>query len=357
VLTARRPKADRGSLRRSFLVTPAIAVAMLVVTVAAGSHYGIGLRDPDGVVGGRLLGVLALVAFLWALDIVPRAVRAARAASEPLWPQVRAVAHQRWSPKRVVAVLGTIVCFYLTYLCYRNVKSYLPLARDELYDDELLRLESRVFGDHPARLLHDLLGTGVSAHVLSLVYVLFLSFVPLSIAVALVWSSDLRSGLWWVSALSLNWALGAASYFLLPSMGPIYAATDLFAALPDTPAAALQDTLWDHRRSFLADPQGSDKLQSIAAFASLHVSITLTGALVAQLLRAPRVLRIGLWAFAALTAVATIYLGWHYVVDDVAGVAIALIAVFGAARLTGWRIVRTAPAPRREAAQATARAT
>jgi membrane-associated phospholipid phosphatase len=31
-------------------------------------------------------------------------------------------------------------------------------------------------------------------------------------------------------------------------------------------------------------------------------------------------------AFAALTMVATVYLGWHYVVDDIAGVAIALVS-------------------------------
>lgn len=355
MLVARRPidatqgtagaAADRPeAVRRAYLVTPGIAVIMLAVTLAAGSYYGIGLRDPDGVVGSRLLLLLALVLFLWALDIVPRAVRDARASSRPVWPRIREVASDRWTPRRAAVVLGTIVAFYVVYLCYRNVKSYLPLARPEIFDGQLLRFERSLFGDDPARFLHDLLGTGIAAHVLSTVYLLFLTFVPLSIAFALVWSTDMASGLWWVTALSLNWVLGAASYFLIPSMGPAYAVPELFAGLPETGAAALQETLLDHRREFMASPQGSDALQSIAAFASLHVSIVLTGALVAHLLRAPRPLRLGLWAFVVLTALATIYLGWHYVVDDIAGAIIALMAVYLGAQLTGWRIERRRPA-------------
>ena len=98
-------------------------------------------------------------------------------------------------------MLGSIVAFYVTYLCYRNVKSYLPLARPAMLDAELAELRALLFGTDPATLLHQLLGTGVSAQVLSTVYLLFLTFVPISVGVALVWSSDRAGGLWWVSVL------------------------------------------------------------------------------------------------------------------------------------------------------------
>ena len=339
---------------RAYFVAPAIAVAMLAVTLIVGDHYGIGLRDPDGVVGGRLVFVFMLVGVFWALDIVPRAVRQARAAGTPVWERVRAVAHERWSRRRVLTVLGLIVAFYLTYLCYRNVKSYLPLARPELQDVALLEFERTLFGDNPATFLHELLGTGISAHVLSTVYLLFLTFVPLSVAAALVWSSDMAGGLWWLSVMSINWVLGAASYFIIPSMGPAFAAPELFNALPHTGVTALQETLLEHRQEFLAAPVGSGALQSIAAFASLHVSIVLSGAMMAQLLGAPRFLRVGLWVFFSLTVIATIYFGWHYVVDDIAGVVIAVVAVYLGAALTGWRIERRAGGARR---QVTAEAT
>jgi hypothetical protein len=286
-----------------------------------------------------LLLVFAMVGGFWALDVIPRGYHAARAAGRPKLAEIRAVARERWSLQRGGVVFGLIVAFYVTYLCYRNVKSYVPLARPELVDGDLMEMERGWFGDHPSAILHDLLGTGVTAHVLSSVYLLFLTFVPLSVAAALVWRTDMAGGLWWLSVMSLNWVLGAASYFMLPSLGPAFASPELFAELPRTGVTALQEVLLEHRQEFLGSPVGSGGLQSIAAFASLHVSIVLSGAIVAQLLGAPRVLRIGLWIFFVLTTLATIYFGWHYIVDDIAGVVIALIAVTVGARLTGWRIV------------------
>jgi hypothetical protein len=326
--------------RRAYYAAPAIAVVMLLVTLAWGAQYDMGLRDPDGIIGWRFSFVLLLVAGFVALDVIPRALLAARADGAPRVRTLVGMARERWPWRRIGFVVGSIVAFYVTYLCYRNVKSYLPLARPELQDADLANFERSLFGTDPATLLHDLLGTGVSAQVLSTVYLLFLTFVPISVGVALVWSTDRAGGLWWVSVLSLNWVVGVASYFLLPSMGPAFTEPHLFTGLPDTGTTSLQAALMEDRRTFLGDPVGSGELQSIAAFASLHVSIVFAGALVAHLLRAPRTLRVGMWIYLALTSAATIYFGWHYVVDDIAGFAIGLATVYAGALLTGWRIVR-----------------
>ena len=125
--------------------------------------------------------------------------------------------------------------------------------------------------------------------------------------------------------------LGAASYFLLPSLGPIYFDPGAFASLPASEVTNLQAILLDQRVAFLNDPAGSTP-QSIAAFASLHISMSFTAALTAQLLGVGRRLRIALWAWLAVTAVGTVYLGWHYVVDDIAGVLMGAAAL-GLARV------------------------
>jgi hypothetical protein len=337
---AEEPSLHRDPPRRAYYVAPAIAVVMLVVTLLWGSAYDLGIRDPDGIIGWRFSFVLLLVGGFVALDVIPRALLAARANRAPRWGTVVALARERWPWRRMGFVVGSIVAFYATYLCYRNVKSYLPLARPELLDADLANFERGVFGTDPSTLLHDLLGTGVSAQVLSTVYLLFLTFVPISVGVALVWSSDRAGGLWWVSVLSLNWVLGVLSYFVLPSMGPAFAEPHLFTGLPETGTSMLQDALAEDRATFLADPVGSGQLQSIAAFASLHVSIVFAAALVAHLLRAPRAMRIALWVYLGLTSAATIYFGWHYVVDDIAGFAIGFVTVYLGAVLTGWRIER-----------------
>ena len=75
-------------------------------------------------------------------------------------------------------------------------------------------------GNDPAALLHTLLGTGFANHALSGAYLLLFIFIPVTLAAALVFSPNLQAGLFYASAQSLNWLLGAASYFLLPSLGP-----------------------------------------------------------------------------------------------------------------------------------------
>jgi CDP-diacylglycerol--glycerol-3-phosphate 3-phosphatidyltransferase len=62
-----------------------------------------------------------------------------------------------------------------------------------------------------------------------------------------------------------------------------------------------------------------------------------SAALVAHALRVPRALRVALWAFLALTLLSTVYFGWHFVVDDVAGLALGAASVWLAAALTGHR--------------------
>ena len=273
----------------AYFVAPAIAVVCLAVTILWGEHYGLALRDPDGIIGRRFVFIVLLIGGFWALDVIPRAFK--RNGEQGFGARLVSIARERWPLRRVVFVLGSIVAFYVTYLCYRNVKSYLPLARPELFDTQLAAFERSVFGTDPAVLMHEVLGTGIAAHVLSAIYLLFLTFVPLSVGATLVWSNDRASALWWVSVLSIAWILGAASYFLIPSMGPAFAEPYLFTTLPNTPTGALQEGLLQTRNTFLSSPVGSGELQSIAAFASLHIGIVFAGALMAQLLRAPRVLR------------------------------------------------------------------
>ena len=55
-----------------------------------------------------------------------------------------------------------------------------------------------------------------------------------------------------------------------------------------------------------------------------------------------------LWANFAVTIVATLYFGWHYVADDVAGIAIALVSFYIGGLVSGQRFDRrpAEPAPR-----------
>jgi PAP2 superfamily len=322
---------------RAYLAPVAIAAIGLVWMLAIAAAEGLPLRDPDARYVGSPLALIGLICcgFLL-LDMLPRAWRASRRDGTRYLSALRSVFVSRWWGSRGLVVVISILAFYVTYFSYRNLKSFMPFVNGSNHDQALLDAERWLFfGNDPASILHSILGTGAIAHVLSFVYLAFLTFVPLSLGFALVWSSRLRVGVWYVTTLSICWLLGALSYYLVPSLGPAYAEKTLFYALPDTGVSQLQNTLFDHRAEVMFDPHASDTVQSIAAFASLHIAVLFAAALIVQLAGAPRFMRIAMWSFLGLTAVSTIYLGWHYVVDDVAGLAIGAFAVYAGARLMG----------------------
>jgi hypothetical protein len=295
----------------------------------------------------RLQTALTLAIALAALDFVVRAVLRDRR----MWPSgatLAALRRERLTAGRAVPIAVAILSFHLTYFSYRNVKSVIPLlAPGELHDRRLGEIDRSLFGGRdPADLLHSLLGTGVSAHVLSEIYLLFFTFIPLALTLTLVCSTRLESGLFLATALSLNWVLAAMSYRLLPSLGPVYADPGTFAGLPPTGAGRLQEILLEGRTAFLRDPGASGAAQSIGAFASLHTSLYVTTAVGAHLLGYPKIVRAAVWAGLIGTVVATVYFGWHYVLDDLGGVVIALLSLAVARVMTGLetRTVRH-PAP------------
>ncbi len=325
------------SSRRSVLAGPLVAGVTFVAALAATHAAGVPLRDPDHVAGRRLLGVALMVLVLVGLDVLVRAARRS-GTLRPSLDALRSVRRERWSARRGLAMGTAVASFYVSYLAYRNLKSVVPLLRPaDLFDSQLAGFDRGLFAGHdPAALLHSLLGTGISAHLLSTVYVFYVVFVPISLALALVFSLNLPGGLFYATAMSLSWPLGAASYLLLPALGPVYAAPADFAGLPASEASRLQGMLFDDRLEFLRDPAVAGTAQSIAAFASVHVSMIFTAAVAAHLLGLGRGVRIGMWVLLALTATATIYLGWHYVVDDIAGVGIGVVALAVAGALTGF---------------------
>lgn len=311
-----------------------LAVAIMLVAWLASLETNIPLRDPNNL--GLRLPLIMLLFYL--ADVVPRVLIKNRGFSN-FFESVTTYTRQRWTRTRLALGLTGVGSFYVIYLAYRNLKSLLPVVRDPLYDPMFLKLDKAFFFGHdPASVLHTALGTGISAHILSLVYMAFLLFTPLSVGAALVWSKRVSTGFWYVVAVSINWVLGVLSYYWLPSQGPAFAKPSLFADLPDTGVTSLQASLLQNRIEANQDPLTA--LNSIAAFASLHVSIIFTAVLIIHLVVPNVWVRTVMWVYFALTALSTIYFGWHYLLDDFGGLVIGLISVWVAARMTGHRLRR-----------------
>jgi hypothetical protein len=334
--TTTRTRVPTGFARwRVTIAGPIVAAAILLWAIFATDSVGLVVRDPDHVAALYFVLVGSGVALLVVLDVVMRASRRTGRFPPPR-AAIGAVRRERWTPWRAAAAASALFAFYVSYMAYRNLKAIVPLVRpNELFDGQLADFDRAIFaGNDPATLLHTLLGTGLMTHVFSTAYVAFIVFLPLTIGVSLVFSRHLEAGLFYTTTQSINWVLGAASYFLLPSLGPAYADPALFSALPASEVTHLQGVLMDQRIAFLAHPATATP-QAIAAFASLHISMSFSAALAAHLLGLGQRWKVALWTWFGVTMGGTIYLGWHYVADNVAGIIMGTMALLFAALLTG----------------------
>ena len=326
----------------SFALAWLAGLGLAVLTVVFSRMEDIPIQDPDSLIPGYIR-FPAIVLGAIALDGVPRMIRPAGRPgggwAGRLGGSFRTVMRERWRLAQWRFALNGVMAWYLCYAAFRNVKSMAPFVHTKIYDDQLADIDRFLFAGHdPAAVLHAWFGTGLAAHFFSAVYIVWIALVPVSIAIALVWTRRSRAGEWYVTAVAIDWALGAVIYVLVPTVGPIYSDPSAFASLPETYVSRLQTSMWDDRVAVLADPVGAGTLQTIAAFASLHVGIMVTICLIVELVRLPRWVRISSWVFLGLTVLATVYLGWHFFVDVIGGAALGAFAVWIAGVATGNRV-------------------
>jgi membrane-associated phospholipid phosphatase len=326
--------------RRAYALLVANAVLMGVLAIVVSRALGYPLRDPDGFLGPAWVRMPMLIAIAFGVDIVPRTLLRSRLNPQHFKREAQGLVREHWTRERVALVVIGVISFYVTYVSYRNLKNFLPFVRPFKYDYDLHAMDRwLLFGHDPAVVLQHLLGTGVSAHVLSFVYLLFLPLVPVSVAAWAVWSRNVSFGWWYVTAECLAWSLGTLSYYVIPTLGPNFAFPWLYTDIANTGVKSLQDALFYGREHIRFNPF-ADGVQSVAGFASLHVAITLMMALIAHYTVRSRVMRWGLWAYLVLVVISTTYFGWHYIADDLAGVVIAVVSVYVGGLATGHKFDR-----------------
>ncbi|MGZ5408313.1 MAG: phosphatase PAP2 family protein [Aeromicrobium sp.] len=313
-----------------------VSVAIGTTAIVSARILDLPIRDPDGFLGPSYVRLPLIVLLFFAAGIIPTALR--RYGIRGFFGGVVRIVDEEWTWKRLSYILVGLSAFYACYVSYRNLKSYLPVVREGvLFDHRMLQLDHfLMFGHNPATVLHNLLGTGAAAHILAFVYVSYLMLIPLTLGAFLVWGRDLSLGAWYATALSLNWVLGTISYYMLPTLGPAFAQPQSFLELPDTSASSLQRALFRAGAGFKEDPTGN-QIYGIAGFASLHVSVVLAACLFFARVGLNGIIRWSAWIYLLFVVLATIYFGWHYIADDIAGAAIGWISVSLGAWATGNR--------------------
>ena len=280
----------KGGFR--FAVVLSLALAATAVAVAL--TYHLPLRDPDGVAvptyvrlpdhpaaglphrrgpAGRLARPRRLVRF-------PRALVA--------------VVRERWRWEHTRFALVGLGAWYLTYAAFRNLKSFVPFVNREpvgRHPGEVRPASSSSATTRPPCCTTSS-ATGWAAQFFSLVYVAWIVLRaghPGRRAGVVARPDPAASGTSPRSPSTGCWASRRTSW--CPTLGPVYAQPRDFAALPHTYVSTLQEAMIHDRHTVLYDPFATHAVQTIAAFASLHVGIMVTVCLMARLLGLQRWVR------------------------------------------------------------------
>ncbi len=183
------------------------------------------------------------------------------------------------------------------------------------------------FGFSPTRVLLEIKAWWISE-------IMFFSYASFYVAFCLMIAlAFLKKNLEMLRRLVLGilviYIIGMALYYLFPSVGPLFTSPNLYAHTSNK----YQGILWGGHLAIQANPatfQAGPYL-GVAAFPSLHGAHFLF-----LMLMAYRYTRPLTWVYVpwiVLLYLSTIYLGWHYVVDLVAGAAMALVTFWAVQRL------------------------
>lgn len=259
------------------------------------------------------------------------------------------LATRRWfeiALLRVPLALLVVLAVGFYYLSFKiNIPSFVPYSWD-LFFAELDRM--LFLGRDPWVVTHGLLPGTLATRVLDKLYTLWFPVTQMTaFAVALL---PLRSRLrlTYLTAYGLTWIVGGVVLAIVfSSAGPVYmealTGDATFAPLMErlygqagaAPLTALQtqEWLWAGYVEPGTAPYG------ISAFPSMHLALAATSACAA--FGGSRVLGWVLTAFTVAMFVGSVHLAWHYAVDGIAGIALALVFWRLSDRVAGWWLART----------------
>jgi hypothetical protein len=177
-------------------------------------------------------------------------------------------------------------------------------------------------------------------HFLEFIY--FGMFLQIGAAIILVGIHDGRNrGLQLVGTILMAYYLALGLFYLWPSQGPYYLCPAHFSRFPNSlQAYSIQKFLISHAVAFWNHvPMRRISTDYFIAFPCMHIAQPL---IVMWFLRRWKRIVIALCAYDVLLIVAILFLEWHYLVDILAGmlVAVAAIAIIGS---SSWadRQIRT----------------
>ncbi|GAC1433672.1 MAG: hypothetical protein NVSMB68_06230 [Thermoanaerobaculia bacterium] len=215
---------------------------------------------------------------------------------------------------------------------YFWIKLVVPLLHPRLFDQEMWNIDQRMFlGLSPNILFLNVFANGVVLQVIDWSYARIF-FVSMSVGFMFFLSSPsrrLRAA--FSSGNTILWLAGAWLYMLFPSVGPAFRFPDVW--LPYAYGLDLtqhfQALLMKNYQAVLRLPRGGSisdvqLMLGIAAFPSLHVGFQAFAFLWMRRLWIYGEIVFGIFALVIL--IGSVVTGWHYLIDGIGGIVLAIVS-------------------------------
>jgi hypothetical protein len=251
---------------------------------------------------------------------------------------LRAYVDMLRSPLWLTDTLRLAVANGFFIAAYGWIKLAMPLLHPRLFDQQLWDLDRALLAGHsPNEFVLALFSAPPVLRAIDWSYddVFYASIVLASAFFGS--SSSRRLRVAFMNSNVLLWLAGAWLYVAVPSLGPAYRFPEVWiplAAMLDR-TQTLQRVLMTNYQNVLAIARGGNRpvsiLFGIAAFPSLHVAFQ---ALLFLWMR--RVWRAGeviFGVFVVVILIGSLVTGWHYLVDGIAGIALAWLCYCAAIRI------------------------
>jgi hypothetical protein len=222
----------------------------------------------------------------------------------------------------------TMGCVQITYFWFSQL---LPQVNPGAVDHDLYHFDLKYFGVEPAVYL-DRFVTPVTTEWFAFFYFSYFLVLALHVLPILFFSRNVRAVMEFSFGTLIVFCIGQTLYMLVPGYGP-------YKAMPELFAHQLEPGIWWSATTDLVARNGAQK----DIFPSLHTAAPMFIFLFSYHRRAELPYKYT-WPivgfFVVNIVVATMFLRWHYVIDVIAGMCLALTAHVLTVRISEREIAR-----------------
>ncbi len=249
----------------------------------------------------------------------------------------------RFHMEQIFQDLRFINAILIMFVEFALLKNLIPLINPRVYDDWFIAVDRIVCGGVScSELLHSVLGTSqpvleyISGH-----YFGYYTYMSLVIFLFIVCASRALAHQFLCAFVTL-FLVGTFVIYLAPTWGPVYHHPQPFEFMRGSAMFGLQQNLWEMKAVLEQDRSHAGAVFMISGFPSLHVAVVTLGSI--YLAQIHRWLALISWGFCLLTVNSTLYLGWHYLLDDIGALALVWVALqVGRWSSRAWGRISTQP--------------